>query len=71
MKRKQIESKLNRLKNVWENQLKSNKELVTEVNVENVVSMMTGIPVQKSWQTHESNKLFKWKISLKTCYRTR
>ena len=63
-KEKTIESKLEHAKNVWENQLKSNKELVTEVNVENVVSMMTGIPLQRV-ATHESNKLINMPQNLK------
>ncbi|MAO71146.1 MAG: Clp protease ClpC [Flavobacteriales bacterium] len=63
-KEKTVESKLEHAKNVWENQLKSNKELVTEVNVENVVSMMTGIPVQRV-ATHESNKLLNMPKNLK------
>ena len=63
-KEKSIESKLEHAKNVWENQLKSNKELVTEVNVENVVSMMTGIPLQRV-ATHESNKLINMPQNLK------
>ena len=54
-KEKTVESKLEHAKKIWENQLKSNKELVTEVNVENVVAMMTGF--QFKIATHESNKL--------------
>ena len=64
-KEKSIESKLEHAKNVWESQLKSNKELVTEINVENVVSMMTGIPVQRV-ATHESNKLLNMPKNLKS-----
>ena len=63
-KEKTLESKLEHAKIVWENQLKINKELVTEVNVENVVSMMTGIPVQKV-ATQESNKLLNMPKNLK------
>ena len=63
-KEKTVESKLEHAKKIWENQLKSNKELVTEVNVENVVSMMTGIPVQRV-ATHESNKLLNMPENLK------
>ena len=63
-KEKTVESKLEHAKNIWENQLKSNKELVTEVNVENVVSMMTGIPVQRL-AIHESNKLLNMPKNLK------
>ena len=64
-KEKNIESKLEHAKKIWENQLKSNKELVTEVNVENVISMMTGIPVQRV-ATHESNKLLNMPENLKS-----
>tara|TARA_B100000683_G_scaffold134032_1_gene130811 strand:+ start:1848 stop:4391 length:2544 start_codon:yes stop_codon:yes gene_type:complete len=64
-KEKTVESKLEHAKKIWENQLKSNKELVTEVNVENVVSMMTGIPVQRV-ATHESNKLLNMPENLKS-----
>ena len=63
-KEKSIESKLSHAKDVWEKQLKSKKELVTEVNVENVVSMMTGIPVQRV-ATHESSKLLNMPQNLK------
>jgi ATP-dependent Clp protease ATP-binding subunit ClpC len=42
----------------WENEAKNNKIIVTEDNVADVVSMMTGIPVNRIAQT-ESNKLAK------------
>ena len=57
-KEKNIESQLNHAKNIWEKQLKSKKEIVTEENVTNVISMMTGIPVQRV-ATQESSKIIK------------
>ena len=63
-KEKSIESKLSHAKDVWEKQLKSQKEVVTEENVENVVAMMTGIPVQRV-STRESKKLVKMPENLK------
>lgn len=63
-KEKSIESKLSHAKAVWEKQLKSKKEVVTEENVENVVAMMTGIPVQRV-STRESKKLVKMPENLK------
>jgi len=63
-KEKSIESKLSHAKDVWEKQLKSKKEVVTEENVENVVAMMTGIPVQRV-STRESKKLVKMPDNLK------
>ena len=63
-KEKNTESKLNHAKDIWEKQLKSEKETVTEENVTNVVSMMTGIPVQKV-ATQESKKLLEMPDNLK------
>ena len=63
-KEKSIESKLFHAKDVWEKQLKRKKELVTEENVENVVAMMTGIPVQRV-STRESKKLVNMPDNLK------
>ena len=63
-KEKNTESKLNHAKDIWEKQLKSEKETVTEENVTNVVSMMTGIPVQKV-ATQESKKLLEMPSNLK------
>ena len=40
----------------WEDESKLNREIVTEENVAEVVSMMTGIPVNRIAQT-EGNKL--------------
>ena len=63
-KEKSTESKLLHAKSVWEKQLKSKKEIVTEENVENVISMMTGIPIQRV-STGESKKLVRMPENLK------
>ncbi len=53
---KRIEKDLAIAQEKWEEDAKSNRILVTEDNVADVVSMMTGIPVNRIAQT-ESNKL--------------
>ena len=53
---KQIEKDLAIAQEQWEEDSKNNKVTVTEDNVADVVSMMTGIPVNRIAQT-ESNKL--------------
>ncbi|MBU3681027.1 MAG: ATP-dependent Clp protease ATP-binding subunit [Flavobacterium sp.] len=53
---KRIEKDLAIAQEQWEEDAKSNRILVTEDNVADVVSMMTGIPVNRIAQT-ESNKL--------------
>jgi len=53
---KQTEAKLIEEQGEWEKQIKNNKELVTENNVAEVVSMICGIPVQRIAQS-ESSKL--------------
>ena len=53
---KRIEKELAVAQEQWEEDAKSNRILVTEDNVADVVSMMTGIPVNRVAQT-ESNKL--------------
>jgi ATP-dependent Clp protease ATP-binding subunit ClpC len=55
---KRIEKDLLIAQEQWEEDSKSNRILVTEDNVADVVSMMTGIPVNRVAQT-ESNKLAK------------
>lgn len=55
---KRIEKELAAAQEQWEEDSKSNRILVTEENVADVVSMMTGIPVNRIAQT-ESNKLAK------------
>jgi len=44
---KRIISQLEKEKNIWENELKSNKETVTDQHVADVISIMTGIPVNR------------------------
>ena len=53
---KRIEKELVVAQEQWEEEAKNNRVLVTEDNVADVVSMMTGIPVNRIAQT-ESNKL--------------
>ncbi|WP_139958463.1 ATP-dependent Clp protease ATP-binding subunit [Flavicella sediminum] len=53
---KNIESALKSAQNQWEEASKENKETVTEDNVAEVVSMMTGIPVNRVAEA-ESNRL--------------
>ncbi|WP_459212428.1 ATP-dependent Clp protease ATP-binding subunit [Aquimarina rhabdastrellae] len=53
---KSIEKELTIAQEQWENDAKLHKETVTEENVADVISMMTGIPVNRIAQT-ESNKL--------------
>lgn len=55
---KRLEKALSTAQLKWEEESKLHRELVTEDNVADVVSMMTGIPVNKIAQT-ESNKLAK------------
>lgn len=55
---KRIEKDLAIAQEQWEEEAKNNRILVTEDNVADVVSMMTGIPVNRIAQT-ESNKLAK------------
>ena len=57
-KEKIIENKLNIAQNQWEEECKKNKEIVNEESIADVVSMMTGIPLNKLKQS-ESNKLSK------------
>tara|TARA_B100001758_G_C18416512_1_gene620320 strand:+ start:7195 stop:9750 length:2556 start_codon:yes stop_codon:yes gene_type:complete len=44
---KKVQSQLEHAQNIWENKLKENKETVSEENVADVVSIMTGIPVNR------------------------
>jgi ATP-dependent Clp protease ATP-binding subunit ClpC len=54
---KNIESALDSAQQQWENDSKLNREMVTEDNVAEVVSMMTGIPVSRVAEA-ETEKLF-------------
>ena len=53
---KRLEKSLSEAQEKWETESKLNREIVTEENVAEVVSMMTGVPVNRIAQT-ESNKL--------------
>lgn len=53
---KRLEKNLSEAQEKWETESKLNREIVTEENVAEVVSMMTGVPVNRISQT-ESNKL--------------
>ena len=53
---KRLEKSLSEAQDKWEEESKLNREIVTEENVAQVVSMMTGIPVNRIAQT-EGNKL--------------
>ena len=57
-KEKIIENKLSSAQAQWEDDCKKNKEIVNEESIADVVSMMTGIPLNKLKQS-ESNKLSK------------
>ena len=56
MKKEKLKTILNRLNLVWEDELKNQREIVTEDNVAEVVAMMTGVPVQRIAE-QESKKL--------------
>ena len=53
---KRIEKNLSEAQEKWEAESKTNREIVNDENVAEVVSMMTGIPVNRIAQT-EGNKL--------------
>ncbi|MDA8956372.1 ATP-dependent Clp protease ATP-binding subunit [Flavobacteriales bacterium] len=60
---RQIENDLAAAKNIWEEELKNQKETVSEDNVAEVVSMMTGVPVQRIAE-HETKKLVQMEADL-------
>lgn len=55
---KQLQSQLEAAKKIWEDETKQNRVTVSEDNVAEVVSMMSGVPVQRVNQ-NESDKLVK------------
>lgn len=55
---KQLQAQLEAAKKVWEEETKLNRVVVTEDNVAEVVSMMSGVPVQRISQ-NEGEKLVK------------
>ena len=60
---RKLNDELDKAKKQWEEESKTHREKVTEENVAEVVSMMTGIPVQKVAEK-ESGKLMKMGESL-------
>jgi ATP-dependent Clp protease ATP-binding subunit ClpC len=61
---KQLQAQLEAAKKAWEEETKQNRVTVTEDNVAEVVSMMSGVPVQRVNQ-NESDKLVKMNELLK------
>ena len=61
---KQLQAQLEAAKKVWEEETKLNRVIVTEDNVAEVVSMMSGVPVQRISQ-NEGEKLVKMVEQLK------
>ena len=64
-KEKELSSSLEKMKSEWESRLKDHRQVVTEDDVANVVSMMSGIPVQRMAQA-ESVKLAGMKETLQS-----
>jgi ATP-dependent Clp protease ATP-binding subunit ClpC len=60
---RQLNEELESERKKWENECANNKQTVTEDNVAEVVSMMTGIPLQKVSE-NETNKLAKMPDSI-------
>jgi ATP-dependent Clp protease ATP-binding subunit ClpC len=61
---KQLQAQLETAKKAWEEETKQNRVTVTEENVAEVVSMMSGVPVQRVNQ-NEGEKLVKMNALLK------
>ena len=61
---KQLQAQLETAKTAWEEETKQNRVTVTEENVAEVVSMMSGVPVQRVNQ-NEGEKLVKMNALLK------
>jgi ATP-dependent Clp protease ATP-binding subunit ClpC len=61
---KQLHAQLEAAKKAWEEETRQNRVTVTEENVAEVVSMMSGVPVQRVNQ-NESEKLIKMSALLK------
>ena len=64
-KERQIELNLQNAKSIWEEELKSQKEIVSDENVAEVVAMMTGVPVQRIAE-QETSKLIQMENQLKS-----
>lgn len=61
---KNLRSKLEKVKQQWDEDLKNNKQLVTEEDIDKIVSMMSGIPAKKIAEG-ENEKLLKMGDTLK------
>lgn len=61
---KKLENKLDKARLIWEEEQKEHRQTVTEENIAQVVSMITGIPLQKI-TTNENSKLSKMGPALK------
>ncbi len=62
-KEQELSKKLDKEKALWEQEMLLNREIVDIDNVEKVIAMMTGVPVQRIAQT-EGNRLIKMKDEL-------
>ncbi len=62
---KKTQAQLEHAQNIWEKELKQNKETVSEESVADVVSIMTGIPVNRI-ASQERKKLSQMTDSIKT-----
>ena len=49
-KEKNLQAQLDEMKRAWENNLRDNREVVDETQIADVVSMMSGVPVQRMAQ---------------------
>jgi ATP-dependent Clp protease ATP-binding subunit ClpC len=63
---KKLQSNLDEARKKWEEDLKNNRQTVTQENVAEVVSMMTGIPLQKVSES-ENKRLINLATDLKGC----
>jgi len=63
---KKLQSNLDEARKKWEEDLKNNRQTVTQDNVAEVVSMMTGIPLQKVSES-ENKRLLNLAADLKGC----
>ena len=61
---RKIENNLKKAKEIWEEELKNQRESVSEDNVAEVVAMMTGVPVQRIAE-QESKKLVQMENDLR------
>ena len=62
-KEKALQAELERMKEEWSDKLKQNREIVDKEHIEEVVSLMSGVPLKKVGAS-EANKLKTMKDSL-------